>query len=406
MPAVGVRGAGLPPTQTIHKQHRPPSEVSGPKPFISIFKFYLKEPIPRMTAHDYETFKLGDWELQSGEKLADAHIAYKTFGDRASPAIVYPTWFSGLLFDNFWLIGEDKTLNPNKFFIIIPALFGNGQSSSPSNQPNPGPFPKCSFYDNVRAQHMLVTKHLGITHLHAVVGWSMGGAQTFQWATQYPEFMDLVVPFCTSARTSIHNQVFLEGVKSALLAAKGTRSAGSGAIGVRTGCTETHTWTNEERDIGLKAMGRVYAGWGLSQAFYRHKLYETALGYEGLEDFMLNFWEKWACSKDPENLLVMIQTWQNGDVSKQEHYNGDFEQAMASIRARVLVLPARTDLYFPPEDSQYEVACMKPGIGRLDVFPSIWGHWAGGPGNSKEDVKWLDQQLAQFFADNANAVGS
>jgi homoserine O-acetyltransferase len=158
------------------------------------------------------------------------------------------------------LIGEDKFLNPKDFFIIITALFGNGQSSSPSNQPAPGPFPKVSFYDNVRAQHELVTKHFGITHLRAVVGWSMGGAQSFQWATQYPEFMDIVIPFCTSAKTSLHNQVFLEGVKSSLIAAKKIRSAGTGELGVRN-TAEAFTWSAEEKDVGLKAMGRVYAGW-------------------------------------------------------------------------------------------------------------------------------------------------
>jgi homoserine acetyltransferase len=152
-------------------------------------------------------------------------------------------------------------LNPKKYFIIVTALFGNGQSSSPSNQPIPGPFPKVSFYDNVRAQHELVTKHFGITHLRAVVGWSMGAAQSFQWATQYPEFMDLVVPFCGSSRTSIHNQVFLEGVKSALLAAKTIPSAGSGADGVLPAGTSFRTWTDEEKEVGLKAFGRGYAGW-------------------------------------------------------------------------------------------------------------------------------------------------
>lgn len=81
--------------------------------------------------------------------------------------------------DNVWLIGEGKTLDPKKFFIIIPALFGNGQSSSPSNQPKPGPFPKCTFYDNVRAQYVLVTEHLHIKHLRAVLGWSMGAAQRY-----------------------------------------------------------------------------------------------------------------------------------------------------------------------------------------------------------------------------------
>lgn len=166
-----------------------------------------------------------------------------------------------MISDNIWLIGEDKTLNPTKYFIVIPALFGNGQSSSPSNHPTAKPFPKCSFYDNVRAQYELVTKHLGIKHLRAVVGWSMGAAQSFQWATQYPDFMDLVVPFCGSARTSLHNQVFLEGVKSALLAAKKTPSAGSGEGAVVVDGVAYREWTPEEKDIGLKAFGRGYAGW-------------------------------------------------------------------------------------------------------------------------------------------------
>lgn len=43
----------------------------------------------------------------------------------------------------------------------------------------------------------------------------------------------------------------------------------------------------------------------------------------------------------------MMQTWQIGDVSQQEPYNGDFEKAMASIKAKTLVLPSKTDLYFP-----------------------------------------------------------
>ena len=57
-----------------------------------------------------------------------------------------------------------------------------------------------------------------------------------------------------------------------------------------------------------------------------------------------------------------------------------------------------------PEDSEYEVACMSPGIGTLDAFPSIWGHWAGGPGDSVEDVKWLDEHLRRFFSDSAEAT--
>ncbi|KAG4029079.1 hypothetical protein MFRU_017g00180 [Monilinia fructicola] len=342
-----------------------------------------------------QTFKLGDWKLQSGREIPDAHIAYRTFGDPSSPAIIYPSWFSGAIADNEWLIGEDQALNPKKYFIIITALFGNGESSSPSNS-SISPFPKVTFYDNVRAQHTLVTSHLGINHARAVLGWSMGAGQAYQWATSYPSFMDICVPFCGSAKTALHNQVFLEGVKSALLAAKGISSAGSkeGAVVTDRG-EQVRVWTREEREVGLKAFGRGYAGWGFSQAFYREELYKTVLGFKDLEDFMKNFWEKWALSKDPENLLTMLHTWQSGDVSAQSPYNGDFAAALQAIQAQTLVLPGQTDLYFPPEDSAIEISLMRPGIGKLDVFPSIWGHWAGGPGDSKEDVKWLNEKLVE-----------
>ncbi|KIX93260.1 uncharacterized protein Z520_11116 [Fonsecaea multimorphosa CBS 102226] len=352
---------------------------------------------------DYETYDLGDFALQSGATIPKAWIAYKTFGSSSNPAVLYPSWYSGLISDNEWLIGADKTLNPDKYFIIITALFGNGQSISPSNS-DVVPFPDVTFYDNVKAQHRLLTEKLGIQHLRAVLGWSMGAAQSFQWATQYPDFMDISVPFCGSAKTSIHNQVFLEGVKSALLAAKGLSSAGStfgrvenaqDAVAVKS----NRQWTDQEKATGLKAFGRGYAGWGFSQTFYRQKLHESVYGAKDLEGFMTGFWETWALSKDPENLLVMLHTWQAGDVSKQEPYNGNFEAAMRAIKAKTLVLPSQTDLYFPPEDSEYEVKNMSPGVGQLDVYPSIWGHWAGGPPGNMEDVKWLDERLAKLFAE-------
>lgn len=158
-------------------------------------------------ADDYETYPLGDFALQHGGTLTDARIAYKTFGNPSSPAIIYPTWYSGGIGDNVWLIGDDKTLNPSKYFIVIPALFGNGQSTSPSNRSDLRPFPTVTFYDNIKAQHRLVTEKLDIKHARAVLGWSMGAGQTYQWATQFPGFMDLAVPFCGSAKTSLHNQV-------------------------------------------------------------------------------------------------------------------------------------------------------------------------------------------------------
>lgn len=130
----------------------------------------------------------------------------------------------------------------------------------------------------------------------------MGAGQAFQWATQFPDFMDVCVPYCGSAKTSEHNQVFLEGVKSALLSAKGTASAGICKGEIQVG-GDYRGWTEEEKVAGLKALGRVYAGWGFSQPFYRHQVYRTAetLGFKDLEDFMVGFWETWALDKGKSN---------------------------------------------------------------------------------------------------------
>ncbi|PHH81578.1 hypothetical protein CDD83_3542 [Cordyceps sp. RAO-2017] len=350
---------------------------------------------------DQRIYRLGDFRLASGQVLPDAFIAYRTYGDASLPAIIYPTWFSGRLADNEWLIGDERALSPRRYFIIVPALLGNGQSSSPSSSAGAArPWPATTVRDNVTAQHRLVTDGLGVARARCVLGWSMGAAQTYQWITQFPLFSDLAVPFCGSARTSLHNQVFLEGVKAALLAAKGAASAGScaGEAAPPDG-GQYRPWSRDERAVGLKAFARVYAGWGFSQAFYRERLYETVLGYKSLEDFMINFWESWALSKDPENLLAMLHTWQAADCSDQEPYDKDFEKAMRSIKTKTLVLPGKTDLYFPPEDSEYEVACMAPGTGKCIPFPSIWGHWAGGPGLNPMDLDWLDEKLKAFLED-------
>ena len=137
--------------------------------------------------------------------------------------------------------------------------------------------------------------------------------------------------------------MFLEGVKSALIAARGGLSLGVG-LGQRYPSNEP--WTPQQREVGLKAFGRVYAGWGFSQAWYRHKLFSKFFGAKDEEEFLQTFWEPWGLKNDPDDLLVMLRTWQLGDISRAPEFGGDLTKALQSIKCRVVVAPVETDMYF------------------------------------------------------------
>ena len=337
---------------------------------------------------DYQVLSLGDFKLQSGVVLPNSFIAYKTLGvlnDTKSNAIVFPSWYSGTHNDNEWLIGEDKALNPQKYYIIIPNMFGNGLSSSPSNTPAPfdGPrFPRITLEDNIRAQKQLIDS-FSIEEIQLVIGWSMGAQQTYQWASSYPSVVKRIVPFCGSAKTSVHNWVFLEGPKNALLADSAFQNGEY----------------KEQPMRGLRSFARVYAGWGFSQSFYRKELFKT-IGFPTLESFMTDFWEAYFTKKDANNLLSMLDTWQTGDISNTSSYEKDFDKALASITAASVVLPGQTDLYFPPEDNYTEVQKMNGNNKFFIEIPSIWGHWAGGPGTNPIDVSFIDNVTRLLLEDN------
>ena len=267
---------------------------------------------------DYEMFELGDVTLQCGQILRGAKMAYKTYGKLNAAkdnVIVYPCWYSGTHLENEWLIGPDMALDPGKYFIIIPNMFGNGLSTSASNTPVPfngSRFPKITAYDNVVQQHRLVTEKFGISKVKLVTGWSMGALQTFHWGAIFPDMVERILPFQGSAKCSRHNFVFLEGVKAALQADAAFMDG----------------FYTEQPAKGLRAAARVYAGWGFSQTFYRVEADLKQMGYASLEDFLVGFWEGWLLSKDANNLLTMLWTWQNGDISQQPDLQGRLQEGV------------------------------------------------------------------------------
>ncbi len=318
-------------------------------------------------------FALGDLALHRGGVLPDAKLVWRAHGT-LSPArdnvVLYPTSYGAQHPDLEWLIGPDGVLDPARWFIVIPNMFGNGLSSSPSNT---APWPAVvTAHDNVAAQHRLLAEVFGVERLHAVYGWSMGAQQVYHWAATYPDAVQRAVINCGSARTSTHNRVFLAGMMAVLEAAPEYDG--------------TALFSAQPR-AALRAFGRLYAGWALSQDFYRAGLHLSALGAPDLETFYRTDWEDRFGRRAAADLLAMLRTWHAGDIAD----GGDLDAALRRITARVLLMPSETDLYFRVADNAAELPHLQHG--RLAPIPSIWGHRAGNPVTNPADAAFLKREV-------------
>lgn len=324
----------------------------------------------------------GDVILADGSVLPDAQITYETHGTLNAArdnAILFPTWFSGQHPANRWIIGPGFGLDPSRYYIIVVNIIGNGVSSSPSNTPPPcdGPrFPYVSVLDNVRLQKRLLAEAFGIARLRLIVGRSMGAQIAFQWGATYPDAIDGLLPFVGSARTSPHNRVFLENVRMAI--------------------ESDPAWNRGDYDapstVSPGRVGLVFDSWGLSQAWYRQGLYKDQ-GFDTPEAFIARPRGPGADSND---VLAQVATWQGADISNNDIHKGDLAAALAAITAPAIVMPSRTDLYFPPEDSEIEVSLMPNA--QLRVIESVWGHRAGAPGTDPVDTVVIDRAIRDLLA--------
>ena len=331
------------------------------------------------------TFVLQDFELHCGVTLPAARLVYHTYGELRNdrtPVILYPTSYGAQHRDIDWLIGRDRILDPTRYFIIIANQFGNGLSTSPSNDDRCGLAEDgCWFthYDNLRAQEHLLREVFGVETLALVYGWSMGAQQAYYWGSHYPDRVERIAALCGTAKTTDHNKIFLWSLRSAL--------------------TADPAWNGRRfegiPDRGYRAYARIYASWAASQAYYREQLY-LQFGYDSLEDYLLRGWEANYRQRDPHDLIAMIDTWLRCDVGDTPLFQGDYARAMGSIQAPTLVMPATTDLYFTPADCEAEAALIANAT--YTPIPSIWGHRAGNPYQNPTDEAFIRQAVAALLA--------
>jgi len=290
--------------------------------------------------------------------MRDAKLSWKAHGTLApnrDNVVVYPTSYSAQHPELEWLIGPDAILDPTRFFIVQPDMFGNGLSSSPSTLADYPPL--VTSWDNVAAQRRLLAERFGVERVFCVYGWSMGAQQAYHWAAAYPDAVERIVAVCGSARTAVHNFA---------------------AEPVQT----------------MRAFARIYASWAMSQDFYRAGLHLK--GEADLESFLRNQWDARWSQRRAANLYAQLRCWDAGDIGAHPDYGGDLAAALGAIKARVLLMPGETDLYFRVADSQAELPHLRHA--RLLPIPSIWGHRAGNPMANPEDAAFLRRAVRDWLA--------
>lgn len=306
-------------------------------------------------AQEQKFASLGDFKLQSGEVIKDCKIGYRTLGTLnadKSNVIVIPTWASGRSEQLLASVGPGKLADSSKYYVILADAFANGVSSSPSNsaaQPRMK-FPKITIRDMVESHHELLTKVLGINHVKAVMGISMGGMQTFQWVVAYPDFMDKAVPIMGSPRLAPYDMLLWTAQVDAI--------------------THNPAWMNGD----YKDEPAAYADFEFSSLFLTSpEHYNNATTRQQLADGLEKARAAKSWGYDANNKIRQVQAMMAHDVSAP--FEGNMEQAAKTVKAKMLVIVGRQDHVVTPGPA---MDFAKLTNAKLLVLESDCGHMANG----------------------------
>jgi homoserine O-acetyltransferase len=324
---------------------------------------------------------MGDLKLESGDVIKDFAISYVTHGTlnaRKSNAILMVTALTGNHHRLDFLIGPGKALDTTKYFVVATDAIGNGLTTSPSNskaQPRMQ-FPKFAMRDMVESQRRLLKDKLGIEHVVAVVGPSMGGMQALQWGVSHPDFMDSLVALVPLARTPAWSTLIVEATRKAIMLDPAWNNGNYTSVPVNG----VRLW----RDI-LFAAART-------PEMYRDqfaKPLDVLPWLKAQEDAALNIF-------DPNDYIYQSWAYETHDVGTTPGMGGDYAKALRTINAKTLIMTGVKDL-LNPEWEPLEAARHIRDVRTVTINPeSITGHFAAG-GFRPADVEQINAEVAKFL---------
>lgn len=266
---------------------------------------------PLLAQPGQEFFELKDLQLESGQTLPVCRVGYRTFGtlnsDRSN-AVLFPTWFSGKSEDLAAFMGAGRLVDTTKFFAVAVDALANGLSCGAGSG-------RVTIGDMVQSQHRLMKEKFGIGKLHAVIGISMGGMQTFEWITAFPEFMEKAVPIIGSPRLTSVDLLLWQAELSAIEA---IRAAGADPRTAMPAVLAMHRFalTTPAEQVEKTSAAEFPA--------VRAQLESNA-----------------RTGMDPLDWAAQLRAMMGQDVARR--YGGSMEKAGGAVRARVLVVVAEQD---------------------------------------------------------------
>jgi homoserine O-acetyltransferase/O-succinyltransferase len=345
-----------------------------------LLSFSAAAHTPQQPPH--QSYNEGDLKLESGESIKDFSISYVTHGtlnEKKSNAILMVTAISGNHHRIDFMIGPGKALDPDKYFIICTDAIGNGLTTSPSNskaQPRMG-FPKFTIRDMVESQYRLLKEKFGIDHVVAVVGPSMGGMQTLQWGVSHPDTMDALVAMVPLAKTPAWSVAVVEASRKAI--------------------TNDPAWKDGNYDAPPEKGIRLWRDI-LNLLSARTPDMYSAQFKNGMDVLPWMEQQETAALKAFDANDWIYQTWayERHDVGTTPPFNGDTAKALASIKAKTLILTGTKDL-LNPEFEPTEAGKNIPGVRMMTISPgTVTGHASAG-GFMPADVEFLNRETAAFL---------
>jgi homoserine O-acetyltransferase/O-succinyltransferase len=330
----------------------------------------------------HQLYGEGDLKLESGEAIKDFSISYVTHGTlnaKKSNAILMVTAVSGNHHRLDFMIGPGKALDPDKYFIICTDAISNGLTTSPSNsklQPRMS-FPKFTIRDMVESQYRLVREKLGIEHLVAVIGPSMGGMQTLQWGVSHPDMMDALVAIVPLAKTPGWTVAVLEASRKAIM--------------------NDPAWKDGNYDTPPEKGVRLWRDILNLLAARTPDMY-SAQFKNGMDALPWMEAQETAVMKafDADDWIYQTWAYERHDVGTTPGFNGDTAKAMASIKARTLILTGTKDL-LNPEFEVKETGKNIADVKMMTISPgTVTGHASAG-GAGAADVEFLNRETAAFL---------